>query len=104
MFKFFVLYFSFIACSLFSQSPDFIWPLDSPWVITGDYGELRPNHFHDGLDLSTNGVIGKQVYTAAAGYVSRVKTSATGYGKCIYVTHPNGKVTVYGHLSAYSLK
>jgi hypothetical protein len=81
-----------------------IWPIDPPWTITGNYGELRPNHFHDGLDFSTNGQINLQVYAVEEGYVSRVRVSATGYGKSVYITHPNGKVTVYAHLNAFSLK
>lgn len=81
-----------------------IWPLDAPFVITGNYGELRPNHFHDGLDLSANGQMNLQVYAVEEGYVSRIKVSATGYGKSVYITHPNGRVTVYAHLNRFSLK
>ena len=61
---------------------------------------MRSDHFHTGIDIKTRGVIGASVYAAAEGYVSRVKISAFGYGKTIYLTHPNGYVTVYGHLSA----
>lgn len=80
------------------------WPIDSPIVLTANYGELRPNHFHAGLDFATGGQINKPVYAAAEGYVSRIKVSSVGYGKCIYVTHPNNKVTVYAHLQSFGLK
>ena len=100
----FILLFVFMAGFLFSQPVKFVWPLDSPCVLTGNYGELRPNHFHAGLDFATGGQVNQPVYCAAEGYVSRIKVSATGYGKCVYVTHPNGMVTLYGHLNSYSLK
>jgi hypothetical protein len=80
------------------------WPLDTPWTITGNYGELRPNHFHAGIDLSTGGRVNRKVYAAESGYVSRIRVSATGYGNAIYITHPGGLVTVYGHLNSLGLK
>jgi hypothetical protein len=82
----------------------FAWPLDSPHVLTGNYGELRPSHFHAGLDLSTSNKTGQQVYAIAEGYVSRLKVSPYGYGKAIYLTHPNGRVSVYAHLQSFSFK
>jgi hypothetical protein len=84
------------------KGQNFSWPLDSPIVISGNYGELRPNHFHAGIDLSTGGKINKPVYATASGYVSRIKVSAIGYGKSIYITHPNGIVSVYAHLNSYN--
>ena len=80
------------------------WPLDTPCTITGNYGELRPNHFHAGIDLSTGGRVNRRVYAAESGYVSRVRVSATGYGNAVYITHPGGLVTVYAHLNSLSLK
>jgi hypothetical protein len=81
---------------------NYCWPLDSPRVITGNYGELRPAHFHTGLDFSTSGKINYPVYSIDDGYVSRIKVSSVGYGKSIYVTHKDGKVSVYAHLNCYS--
>lgn len=81
---------------------NYAWPIDSPRVITGNYGELRPNHFHAGIDFSTNGKTGYPVYSIADGYVSRIKVSSVGYGKSVYITHNDGKVTLYGHLSSYN--
>lgn len=89
----------------FSQNTlRYIWPIDSPFVITGNYGELRPNHFHAGIDFSTQGQVNLPVYAIEEGYVSRIRVSPYGYGKCVYITHPNGKVSVYAHLNAFSLK
>ena len=73
-------------------------PLDIPMELSGNFGELRNNHFHSGFDLKTNKVEGLPVYAAADGYVSRIKISNFGYGKAIYITHPNGFTSVYGHL------
>ena len=73
-------------------------PLDIPLFLSGNFGELRKNHFHTGLDFRTQQKEGFNVYAAADGYVSRIKISTFGYGKAIYITHPNGFTTVYGHL------
>ena len=73
-------------------------PLDIPTQLSGNYGELRPNHFHAGFDFKTNQKEGLEVHAAAEGYVSRIKIATNGYGKAIYITHPNGFTTVYGHL------
>ncbi len=73
-------------------------PLDIPMQLSGNFGELRPNHFHAGFDLKTNQKEGLNVYAIADGYVSRIKISTFGNGKCIYITHPNGYTSVYGHL------
>ncbi len=76
-------------------------PLDIPLKLSGNFGEIRTNHFHSGLDLKTDSVEGKNVYAVADGYVSRIKVSAFGYGNALYITHPNGFVSVYGHLQRY---
>lgn len=73
-------------------------PLDIPMQLSGNFGELRPNHFHAGFDLKTNQREGLTVHAIADGYVSRIKISTFGNGKCIYITHPNGYTSVYGHL------
>lgn len=76
--------------------------MDITLRLSGNFGELRPNHFHAGIDITTQGVEGLPVRATAEGYISRIKISPWGYGKAIYVTHPNGYTTVYGHLSDYS--
>lgn len=77
-------------------------PLDIPLLLSGNFGELRSNHFHAGLDIKTQGVEGKKVYAVADGYVSRIKVSPYGYGNALYITHPNGYTSVYGHLKKYN--
>jgi murein DD-endopeptidase MepM/ murein hydrolase activator NlpD len=77
-------------------------PLKVPLVISGTFGELRSNHFHAGLDIKTQGVEGLEVKASAGGYVSRIKIQQFGYGKALYITHPNGYQTVYAHLKKFS--
>lgn len=79
-------------------------PIDITWRLSGNFGELRPNHFHAGVDITTQGKEGYAIRASAEGYVSRIKISPWGYGKAIYVTHPNGYTTVYAHLRTYSGK
>ncbi|MFD1063755.1 M23 family metallopeptidase [Winogradskyella litorisediminis] len=79
-------------------------PLDITLILSGTFAELRSNHFHSGLDIKTQRKTGLKVYTAAEGYVSRIKVSHYGYGKALYITHPNGYTTVYGHLKKFSPK
>ncbi|MFT6715554.1 MAG: hypothetical protein ACJA0Q_000181 [Saprospiraceae bacterium] len=77
-------------------------PLDIPLLLSGNFGELRSNHFHAGIDIKTQGVVGQKVRVAATGYVSRIKVQIYGYGKVVYVTHPNGYTTVYAHLKSFN--
>ena len=76
-------------------------PLDIPLRLAGTFGELRNNHFHAGIDIKTNRRIGLPVYATADGYVSRIKVAIWGYGKVIYINHPNGYTTVYAHLNKF---
>jgi murein DD-endopeptidase MepM/ murein hydrolase activator NlpD len=78
-------------------------PLQGKLIVSGTFGELRPDHFHSGLDFSTQNKENLEVLSSAAGYVSRIKISASGYGKVIYITHPNGFVSVYAHLNAFNV-
>ena len=78
-------------------------PLDIPLYLSGNFGELRNNHFHSGIDLKTQSVINKPVYSIADGYVSRIFVSPSGYGLALYVTHPQtGQMSVYGHLNRFT--
>ncbi|QHJ06069.1 M23 family metallopeptidase [Hymenobacter busanensis] len=72
-----------------------------PNLLAASMGELRPNHFHGGLDIKTDGGVDRPVYAAAEGYISRLKQSSFGYGNVLYITHPNGLTTVYGHLNHF---
>lgn len=76
-------------------------PLNIELKLAGSFCELRSNHFHAGIDIQTDSKIGLPVMASADGYISRIKISATGYGKALYVTHPNGFTTVYGHLDHF---
>lgn len=73
-------------------------PIDVPMSFSGTYGELRHDHFHGGLDWRVGGQVGDPIHAIKSGYVSRVSVSPWGYGNGIYLTHPDGTVSVYGHL------
>ena len=93
--------FFLISATAFAQAPDreyFRSPVDIPILLSGNFGELRSNHFHSGIDIKTQGKNGLPVYAAAAGEVSRIYISPSGFGLALYLDHPNGKTTVYGHL------
>ena len=99
----------FLVCTvniLFSQGnypkDYFINPVEIPLVLSGTFGELRSNHFHAGLDIKTQHRRGFKILATADGYVSRINVSLWGYGNALYVTHPNGYTTVYGHLKSFS--
>lgn len=90
--------------SVFALSGQEIYrsPLDIPTVLSANFGELRPNHFHSGIDFKTQGVINKPVYSIADGYISRISVSSYGYGLALYITHPSiGQESVYGHLNKF---
>ena len=77
-------------------------PLEIPIVLSGTFGELRSNHFHSGLDIKTQQRDGLNVLATGDGYVSRIRVALWGYGKAIYINHPNGYTTVYAHLSKFN--
>jgi hypothetical protein len=77
-------------------------PLHGVLSLSGSFAELRNNHFHSGLDFRTDGMEGKAVLAAADGYVSRLRVGAYGFGKAIYLAHPNGYTSVYGHVRSFN--
>lgn len=79
-------------------------PVDFSILLSGSFGEVRKNHFHSGIDIRTEGVIGKPVRAIADGYVQRINISPGGFGKALYVVHPNGYTSVYGHLDHFNQK
>ena len=83
---------------------DFRSPIGIPILLSGNFGELRSNHFHAGLDIKTNGTINYRIYAIEKGYISRINISHWGYGKAIYVDHPNGYTSVYAHLDHFPKK
>jgi hypothetical protein len=70
-------------------------------ILSGNFGEIRSDHFHSGIDIKTRGTIGHPVRSIEEGYVSRIKVQSNGYGKSIYIDHPGGYTSVYGHLDRY---
>jgi murein DD-endopeptidase MepM/ murein hydrolase activator NlpD len=94
----------FIVSSAIGQSYPkgyFRYPLDIPPKLNANFGEMRPNHFHMGLDLYTNKRENLPVYAAADGYIARVKVEAGGFGHALYINHPNGYTTLYAHMNAF---
>lgn len=79
----------------------FTSPMDTPLYLSAPFGSLRDNHFHSGMDIRTYEKEGLPIYAVADGYVSRIKVSAGGYGKAVYIDHLNGYTSVYGHLLKY---
>lgn len=77
-------------------------PVDLQISLSGNFGELRGNHFHSGLDIRTNYTEGHPIYATADGYISRINIGHFGYGKALYIQHPNGYTTVYGHLQRFA--
>src|SRR6476661_6297517 len=76
-------------------------PLNIPMQLVANFGEIRTNHWHMGLDIRTQQKVNLPVYAAAEGYISRVSVEPGGFGQAIYIDHPNGFTTVYGHLNAF---
>jgi hypothetical protein len=74
-------------------------PIAGPLALSGTFGELRPGHFHGGIDLK--GAVGQPVLAAAAGYLERISISAGGYGKALYLRHADGSTTLYAHLDRF---
>lgn len=103
---YYILFLATLSVCAQSKYPQdyFRSPMDLPVHPSGTFGELRTNHFHAGLDYRTNQKTGYPVYAAADGYISRIKVSSYGYGTALYIDHPNGYTTLYGHLSKYGDK
>lgn len=107
MTRFFQLIALFFLCPsliIAQNAANYSPPLDIPLTLAANFGELRPNHFHTGVDFKTDGREGLPLYAIQDGFVSRVKFSPTGYGKVIYINHPNGITSVYAHCSRFSEK
>ncbi|MDY0174430.1 MAG: M23 family metallopeptidase [Bacteroidales bacterium] len=104
-----VLSFFFFQYPLCGQDTRLQWqgyygkPLQvEPLALSGSMGEFRATHFHTGYDFRVGGVSGAPVYAVADGYISTISVSPSGYGHALYVTHPNGTISLYGHLHEFS--
>ena len=77
-------------------------PIDQAIRLSGTFGELRPNHFHAGIDIkSKDGKVGQRLFAIADGYVNRIKVQSGGYGNVLYIQHPNGYSSTYAHMDRY---
>ena len=81
----------------------FVSPINHKIVLAGSFGELRTTHFHAGIDIKpTTKKGGDSIYVSASGYISRIKIQSGGYGRVLYVDHPNGYTTVYAHMMCFT--
>lgn len=100
----FIFYFLFnclVLISLEGVSQEMIKPIRHPFLLSGNFGELRATHFHSGIDIRTGGVEGLPVLCVKEGRLARVSVSPVGYGQALYIEHPDGTTTVYGHLQRF---
>jgi hypothetical protein len=107
MYHFFFVFFLFLfAKHPFAQtvtvSNQLHSPLGIPLQLSATFGDIRPNHFHMGLDFRTNGREGIPIHAIMDGYISRIKISSSGYGRALYICHPNGQTSVYAHCSKFN--
>ena len=97
----------FLSIPLYSQSfvysknYYFRWPVATKPGIVANFGELREGHWHMGLDIRTDQKENMPVYAAADGYIARISLHPFGFGQAIYINHPNGLTSVYGHLNKF---
>ncbi len=94
---------AFLFCAS-AFAGELLFPMDAPKILTAVFGEYRINHPHGGLDFGTQGEIGTPVIAAASGRIIRLRASPFGYGRSVYVAHPDGTVTVYAHLCEFAPK
>jgi hypothetical protein len=108
---FLFLFVAYTTCAQFSEvdsksirEEKFIFPLKpgQPGSLAGTMGELRNTHFHTGIDIRTNNEIGWPVLASKSGYISRAAVSPSGFGNVLYITHPDGTTTLYGHLDKFN--
>lgn len=93
---------SYLICAQHNNPNQYTLPIDIPIFLSGTFGELRSSNIHAGIDIKTQGREGFPLKAVSDGYVSRVKVSTSGYGKAIYINHPDGKTSVYAHLKKFS--
>jgi hypothetical protein len=90
------------SADTYSDTSHFIPPVKIPLALSANFGELRIDHFHAGIDIKTQGVTGKEVVAADQGYVYRISVTPNGFGKALYLRHESGYSTVYAHLDRFS--
>ncbi len=101
----FLLTYSIAGAQIFPQKnyPKgyFGWPVIAAKALAANFGELRPNHYHMGLDCKTDQRENVPIVAAADGYIAKIKIEPFGFGRCIYINHPNGLTTLYAHLNDF---
>ena len=102
--RYYLLTIFFLFNSIINSQNSGDYPLDIPIILSGTFAELRPNHFHAGIDIKTKGTEGFNVYSIGDGYINRIQITHGGYGKALYIKHDNGQSSVYAHLKKYSPK
>jgi hypothetical protein len=80
----------------------YLWPTDASRKITSSFAEYRSAHFHGGIDISTNGTTGHKVFAVQDGYLYRIRITPNGYGKMLYIRHPDGYLSTYAHLQSFT--
>ena len=100
---FFTVFLINYTYTIFSQETNFISPIEAPFDLSGTFGEYR-SKFHTGIDFKSRGVQGQKIFSVEDGYISRIEVKNYGYGKVIYIDHPNGYTSVYAHLRDFSTK
>src|SRR5688572_19761650 len=90
----------------FPSEEKFLYPINPglPGSLAGTMGELRSTHFHSGIDIRTDNIIGLPVLASKSGYISRITVSPSGYGNVLYIKHPDGHTTLYAHLDRFKGK
>ena len=102
IFRLSLLFLLFTYGSFTAVAQNFSPPLRIPVSLSANFGELRNNHFHSGLDYRTQQSVNKPVYSIGDGFISRINVSPGGYGLALYIDHPGGLTSVYGHLNSFS--
>jgi hypothetical protein len=90
----------------FPSEEKYLYPINPglPGSLAGTMGELRSTHFHSGIDIRTDNIIGLPVLASKSGYISRITVTPSGYGNVLYITHPDGYTTLYAHLDKFNGK
>lgn len=90
------------ACAI-AQSPNYVYPIRNvAGLYSANFGEMRPGHFHAGVDIKTDGAVGRPLVAVANGYISRITVWPGGYGRALYITLHDGRTAVYGHILRFS--
>ena len=103
-FRAYILFIFYFCCLTSVAQQPLRNPFDFPILLSGNFGELRSNHFHSGIDFKTQGAEGKTIYAVADGYIYRIAVSPWGYGNALYLVHGDSIMTVYGHLQRFTDK